>query len=259
MEILLWDQELSHGISRIPDFRIRITDGTFSELVEVTSNRQRSVVYTEHAGASWVLNQVGSDAIPPGDETTRLKDVWGRIPALHDAYAMTFQETPPSIPVVLIAHTGRGASVICLPTTQGLPQEAFLRASLQLHDEVNLRPEDHHYLIGDVPNVYFYLPHNPLDRENDPFDHASELPPVKNDARGISFLVAPFMHGLRLSTLSLLYLTAYSHGMLVRYNPSAWSKLVGRVTGDRVLPLVRAATSVIEAAVPALVLEQIES
>ena len=127
MAILQWDQELSHGISRIPDFRIRITDGTFSELVEVTSNRERSVVYTEHAGASWVLNQVGSDAIPPGDETTRLKDVWGRIPALHDAYAMTFQETPPSIPVVLIAHTGRGASVICLPTTQGLPQEAFLR------------------------------------------------------------------------------------------------------------------------------------
>jgi hypothetical protein len=51
---------------------------------------------------------------------------------------------------------------------------------------------------------------------------------------------------LRLSTLSLLFVSAFGAGMFVRYHPTAWQNLLRLETGDRVLNVLRRSIDVIE-------------
>jgi lauroyl/myristoyl acyltransferase len=78
------------------------------------------------------------------------------------------------------------------------------------------------------------------------------IPPVKNDADGNIFLVAPHQ-GVRFSSLSLWFLTAYFLGMLSRYFPSKWLSLMGRTSGDSAWPLMKAASRKLEEIFPGLV------
>lgn len=64
--------------------------------------------------------------------------------------------------------------------------------------------------------------------------------------------------GLDLSSLSLLYLIAYSMGMLARYYPSKWLSLLNSSKGDFAFPLMKAATTVVENRFPQLVLQELE-
>ncbi len=87
----------------------------------------------------------------------------------------------------------------------------------------------------------------------------AKLPPIKTDREGRTYVVEPFPNGLDLSSLSLLYLIAYSMGMLARYYPSKWLFLLNSGKGDFAFPMMKAATRLVEDWFPVLVLRELKS
>jgi len=57
-----------------------------------------------------------------------------------------------------------------------------------------------------------------------------------------------FTTGTYLSSLLSLYAVSFALGMIVRYHPAAWADLMGRTTGDRMFPILRAAGRVVRRA-----------
>jgi hypothetical protein len=78
------------------------------------------------------------------------------------------------------------------------------------------------------------------------------------DGKGDSWLVAP-VERVHLIQLVVLYMAAFSLGTLVRYHPSLWLELSAQPRGDRTLPLLRAATEVIETTLPELLIRHFRS
>lgn len=72
-----------------------------------------------------------------------------------------------------------------------------------------------------------------------------------------SYLVYPLEDGTVISKTSRMYCLAYFLGMLVRYNPTAWSSLITKRSGDRYLPLLKSATDMIESEYPKLMLRML--
>jgi hypothetical protein len=87
----------------------------------------------------------------------------------------------------------------------------------------------------------------------------TQLPPLKSDARGQTYLVTPLSGGVRASTLSLLFTASYALGMLARYYPTQWLGLLGRQKGDFTLPLLKATIRLIQTRFPSLILRELTS
>jgi len=56
-----------------------------------------------------------------------------------------------------------------------------------------------------------------------------------------------------------LYAVSFALGMIVRYHPAAWADLMGRTTGDRMFPILRAADELVEEHFPELVVQELET
>ncbi len=240
-----WMGHLAGRLDRLADLGVGVQRGTFTELLRVTGNEERIATFVgpERVRMPWSI--ADTTAIPAGHAIS-LKEVVGRVPELPPSYERTFATHAPMHPTAI--HSLDSTTTIVLPETAlGLPDEAHLRAELQLPHDVNIRIAEHHPLLGAVTHYHFGLFHPSL------AEMMTSLPPVRNDRAGRIYPVAPLDFGgtrAAVSSLAVLYMIAYMMGMLVRYHPSVWLALTSRESGDLMLPLLQAAVAVVEERFP---------
>ncbi len=249
-----WGGELAGGPSKLPDVKIAVTSGTFTELAVATKNIERSLVFSHHRLRSSLV-QEGTSQFGAAKDPVRisLREVLSRIPDLTDMFQVTFSTLSACHPAYVELYNDLQASYYVLPTKVGLPSTANLRQAFQLHPQISIDPSDHYHTVGHVRGLYFYI-----NRETSPPEWPGSVLHVKNDGRTIPYLVEPLTGGINLSSLSLLFLVSFAMGMLVRYHPSQWAMLAGQGRGNAMLPLLSAAARLIEHHFPELVLEEVE-
>lgn len=234
-----WQRTLSGGARGMGDLQIRIEAGTFSQLTSATRN-----VQSFRGGRANPLLERGAEEVPPGTVLTA-RDVWARIPRLAGAFEATFEEP---------AYLYRGSEAFTAPGGSQLFLRPFSpRARVLEPEEVRTRLQ---------------LPGNVAIRRSS-WSKGHEYALSLRSAGGMgwtgllwgsdSTVVAPFAGGLRLSSLSTLFISAYILGMLVRYHPTRWADLVHRGDGDVALPLVREAAHSIQADFPGALSEALQT
>jgi YaaC-like Protein len=247
-----WKNELGQDINRIIDLPLEISRGTFTELSLATSNQEVSnIIWTGNYQAShYQLNQLGTASIDL-PTTISLREVLTRLPDVRGAYEEVTGERSFCIPsLVELYNPNYGAWLYLLDSGKGLPGREELIRLFSLAGDARIDYDSNHHKLGNISNAGFWIP----ETENREFIAELDLPPIKDDSAGMNHLVPPFSSGLQLSTLSLLFLTSYAIGMLVRYFPSVWSRLVAGHS-DRMVPLLKLSVDTVEHRFPGLILE----
>ena len=249
-----WQNVLSGGIDKLPDLPLKITGGTFAVLSKATSNVDRCLVHGVPISdpPRHLLLRAGTATIKT-PTTINIQMVLERVPDWSTTYATTFGSSPKCFQAMLvILSENTQTDVHILETELGLPDACDIRSAIGLPADIPLSPSD---LVGlyKVNNIFYRINHASQS------ELLAKLPPIKSDREGNTYVVEPLPNGLDLSSLSLLYLIAYSMGMLARYYPSKWLSLLNSNKGDFAFPLMKAATTVVEDRFPQLVLQELES
>jgi hypothetical protein len=247
-----WEATLTGGLTQIPNLTISVGEGTFSELATATSNTERFRIFLAPYPRKRGLKTKGTETLSSG-MTVTIREVLARLPELSRHFQRTFKEFPECFPAfVMMLSPETQTDVDVLDLYGNLPDDARIRASLGLPPDLVLARRGEHPLVGPIPNVGFRLLHKSLD------EFFEKSPPIVNDRDETIFLVARLQVGLRLSSLSYHMLIAYAMGMIVRYYPSQWSRLVTGGRGDYALPILRASVSLVETNLPRLILLDLE-
>jgi hypothetical protein len=249
-----WQNNLSRGIDQLPDLPLKITGGTFAVLSRATKNVERCLIHTapKSAPPHYPLSRIGTTTLNT-PTTINVKMVLERVPDLNNIFATTFSSSPKSYPaIVFFLSEVTQTDIQILETQLGLPDIDYIRSVFAVPADEPLSILDEAWPYK-VKNIHYRIKHASMS------ELLAKLPPVKSDRDGNTYVVEPFPDGLDLSTLSLLYLIAYSMGMLARYYPSKWLSLLNSSKGDFAFPLMKAATTVVEDRFPQLVLQEMES
>lgn len=248
-----WKNVLSGGIDKLPDLPLKITGGTFEVLSKVTNNVDRCFIYGVPISylPDYLLSRAGTTIIKT-PTTINIKMVLERVPDLSNIFATTFGSSPKcfqAMPVIISENTQTDVHI--LETKLGLPDAGDIRSAIGLPADFPLSSSE---TVGrfEVKNIFYRINH--LSRS----ELLAKLPPTKSDKEGNAYIVGPLPDGLNLSLLSMLYLIAYSMGMLARYFPSKWLLLLNSSKGDFAFPLMKSATTIIEDRFPQLVLQELE-
>ena len=246
-----WDATLAAGIHKIPELHAQATAGTFTELLAVTRNTQRSHILSWPFPATIPIERDSDPASIKSGLHFTLKDVLARMADLAGLYETTFAEHSKCYPgQVHFQNTQSAVSIY--PSRLGLPEEAVLRTDLQLPPGATFTQGPYSFDIWGNAAVTFTWPHA------NPDEGKKMLPPVTLDQNGHTFITSPFADGTVLSSLALLYVLAYITGMLARYFPSRWAAANTRSVGDSHFPLLNEALSVLERNFPQLVVAELE-
>lgn len=251
--------DVAQGIAKLPDLPLKITGGTFDVLSKATSNVERCLVDRVPISdpLRHLLLRPGTTTIAT-PTTINIKMALERVPDLSTIFATTFGSSPKCFPaMLLILSEDTQTDVRILETELGLPDVDAIRSVFGLPADVPLQPSDApwQYRVGNRlyrRNIFYRVNHSSK------AELLAKLPPIKSDREGTTYVVEPMPNGLDLSSLSLLYLIAYSMGMLARYYPSRWLSLLNSSKGDFAFPLMKAATTVVEERFPQLVLQELE-
>jgi hypothetical protein len=181
-----------------------------------------------------------------------LKEIISRIPDLTGLNYVTFG-LGASHPTYIQNYQDLQRDFYISPVGEKIPNPTDIRRDFNIHPEFDIHEHDYYYPVGRIQGLEFKI-----HRENSPAGMHFNLIPVKNDGRGIPYMVEPLAHGIRLSSLSLLFLVSYALGMIVRYHPSHWAVLAGTGPGDSIRPLLNTAAQTVERRFPELVLDEIE-
>jgi hypothetical protein len=244
-----WQGILSQeGIDGLPNLLLNITtSGTFRMLSEVTRNVDRCLVHEVFVSHSprYLLSRTGTATItiePP--ITISIKMVLERLVDLGTIFATTFESPPQCFQVLLrIRSEDTGTDICVLDTELEMPDVGHIFPTLG-------QPTSK--LLDGINGTFYCINHASKS------ELLAKLPPIKSDMEGKTYIVRPLPNDLDLSTLALLYLIAYSMGMLARYFPSKWQSLLNSSKGDFAFPLMKAATRVVEERFPQLVLQELE-
>jgi len=254
-----WQHALAQGIDQLPDLPLKITGGTFAVLSKATSNVDRCLVQGVplHLPPGHLLSRAGTTTITI-PTTITIKMVLERVPDLSTLFATTFGGSPKCFQAMLvILSETTETDVHILETDLGLPDVDDIRSAFGLPADVPLQPSDApwQYAVNNIlyrRNIFYRIKHSSKS------ELLAELPPIKSDRESNIYVVEPLPNDLDLSSLSLLYLIAYSMGMLARYYPSKWLSLLNSSKGDFAFPLMKAATTLVEDRFPQLVLQELE-
>ncbi len=255
-----WQNVLSGGIGKLPDLPLKITGGTFGVLSEVTSNIERCLVrgVPIPTPPRHLLSRTGTTTIKT-PTTISIKMVLERVPDLSTTFATTFGSSPKcfqAMPIILSEDTQTDVHI--LETELGLPDVDDIRSATGLAVDIPLQPSDAPWEY-EVNNILYHRHIWYRIKHSSKAELLAKVPPIKSDREGNTYIVELLPNGLDLSSLSLLYLIAYSMGMLARYYPSKWLSLLNSSKGDFAFPLMKAAIRVVEERFPQLVLQELES
>jgi YaaC-like Protein len=241
------------GIDQLPNLPLKITGGTFGALSKVTSNVERCLIHAVPLSAPphHPLSRAGTTTIRT-PATISMKMVLERLPDLSAIFATTFGSSPKCYQaIIFFLSEDTQTTISILGTELGLPNADEIRSAFGLPADVPFSTLDRVGLYK-VKNISYHINHS---SESDLLE---KLPPIKCDREGNTYVIEPLPDGSDLSSLSLLYLIAYSMGMLARYFPSKWLSLLKSNKGDFAFPLLKAATTVVEERFPQLVLQGLE-
>jgi hypothetical protein len=85
LTVLNWQQTLAGGIKTVPNLRLKVANGTFTELAEATPRVDRASVYAAPYPKTMAIRTASPAAMPVGWSMS-LRDLLGRIPELHNIY-----------------------------------------------------------------------------------------------------------------------------------------------------------------------------
>ncbi|MHB1069792.1 MAG: YaaC family protein [Gemmatimonadaceae bacterium] len=225
------------------DAGVSIEAGTFAELCEAVQNTEMIDVdcYPERA---YIL--AGAAPMPAPGAIVSFGAVLERMPQIRDLYR-TATGRPLRNWEASVKSEGRGLVIDVMANDNAILPEARLR-ELTEGDQGRVEEDIHPWAeIPDSRSIAIHLPVESTDA------WARHLAHVVAPGKYASFLAEPFDDGTNLPTIAMTFIASYVLGMLVRYYPSQWARMVSRLAGDPLLPVVRAVNGVV-AGYPAMCL-----
>ena len=228
------------SIDKLAELKLKFVKGTFTDLSQATKNEEYAEFVWINPYRIWQEN--GTTELEPGYEIT-LKEVLARIQDIEYLFTVTFREPSCCYPAI-IRGTSEQLSVhvssehvrrnLGLPNMDILSKCEICKIFPMFRDAKQ-----------DVDGAYR-------------FGGSESCPPIRNDQQRNAFLVAPLSNGDVLSSLSFLYLISYATGMLARYYPSQWGRLMHGSKGDWLFPLIKSVLTIVEERFPELTLLTLE-
>ena len=231
LQISDWGQELSSGLNKIGNLRIRLTNGLFHDLLTSTSNR----FYFRH-NSSGVNLSIGAQIPPVGSELT-LQEIAARVPDVSNQYN---------------AWTGESFPSVLLNSLQ------VDRASGLYKFAVDKRG------AGEIDNV-FPMSHFP---SRSVVEDGNNLVVESTSADGVFFaqrvgwmnigdvvLYGPLESKLYVTPLAACLILSFVLGMLCRYFPTTWINIARTEKGDAFYPLATRLLDWTEETFPAMVVD----
>ena len=240
LETVDWQHTLSGGIRNVLELRIRATEGTFGELVDVCLHLRTLQLF------SGPTNEMGSTGQRLGDVRFATD---GSQMTLGDLLSRLLQ-TGLAFPEV----TDRRASMFAFARLASHPPGVHLAFPLfGIPEELRNLEDGKNIYVGSSNQIAPALGKGDdagdcliLVRRNDDA-HLNELPVSHFGGEGQFMVVMlDFPNGDKLTEFVKLYLVSYILGMLARYHPSIWTALLRNEKGDFAQPLLVDAVEAIE-------------
>ena len=239
LEVVDWQNTLSGGIKHVLELRIRATNGTFRELVDVCWHLNTVYLF------SGPTNERVSSGQPLGD----LRFAADRSLLTLDDLISRLKQTGHEYPR-LINRSGKtfsGARIASHP-----PGVHLAFPLVGIPDELRKLEDGRNILIGSSNQVAPGLRQGDdagdclifVRQENNA--HYDALPVSHYGSGEFMSVILDFPNGDKLTEFIKLYLVSYVLGMLVRYHPSMWVALMRNENGDFVQPLLVDAVEAIE-------------
>ncbi|PUU90583.1 MULTISPECIES: YaaC family protein [Halanaerobium] len=249
LETTSWNNVLCQGISRIPDLKVKINNGTFLELWEVTKNTEIFSVFTNIYPNRMDISISRNEDDNIGNNIA-FKEVLSRIPELSRIFEQTFDDYSKCYKSIAKKHS-RYIKISILESGLGLPDKDLIKEEFKLPNDIDIEEKDDHDLIRGAKNISFSIPCSSLE------EFKERVPLIKNDNEQNIYIVTP-IDNVKVSSLLNIYLTSFFLGMFVRYYPTHWMKLITNSNGDFSYPILKKSISVIEHKFPRLIFEKLE-
>jgi hypothetical protein len=256
-----WKDQLSKGLQELPNLRIEVQNGTFTELQKVTENAEQFSI--DESGFGRHRTIIGN----PTDETVKqgtsltVRNVLSRIPDLRHLYKKTFQTSPECYKsdVQLWGNVNNKNSSVRVSIIEPKNSDSLsfdqINANLRLPSGINPDISEGEDRGEKVTRYSFALPYQSEDDLKQVF---AQLPAIQNDQDGYIFFVSPLDDGTRLSSFASLFIMAYVMSILARYYPSTWISIINRTKGDFAYPIMKAALSLVQEMFPELILQRLQ-
>jgi hypothetical protein len=218
------------------DLVFSMSKGTFRELIEVTDN----VTYLR-ANCSGVNWKVGFD-MPDISATFSLKDISNCYPDIsHTIKSWTGIEIPCAqmssfVPKdseyeIQLEHVNDESIVSLL-----FPKEFF--------QDISIDHNENSYLIK-IPNSF---------GPNFTQKWVSAFGRI-----GDAYIIPPFVQGIKLNLISVMFSTSYALSMISRYHPSVWQNIIRGIEHDRILPFILNILDLLQGKYPQVILDYLQS
>lgn len=221
------------GDSGPEDIQIKVTQGTFHELLDATGNSETLAIDQPSPGQTTGTQHFVQNLPPPntGSQLT-LIDLISRIPGVKEHYEQAFGT---------MAHCHYGRAHILLGSfcttiwrgELGLPAPEQLRTSLGIAPSADAT-------VTPNESVDFRIQLKAGETMSDYFPSVVEL------ERTAHVFVERFPGGWSLSRIASYFAASHAMSMLVRYHPTRWTKLVNHAPGDRLIPVLDRLRSLIQ-------------
>ena len=229
------------SINKLAELKLKFVKGTFTDLSQATKNEEQAEFVWINTYRIWQEN--GTTELEPEYEVT-VKEVLARIQDIAHSFTVTFKEPSCCYPAII----------------SGSSEQIAVHVSNE-HVRRNLELPNMDILSKSEICEIFPMFRDAKQDSNEAYwfrGSCDELPPIRNDQQGNAFLVAPLSNECVLSSLSFLYLISYATGMLARYYPSQWGRLMHGSKGDWLFPLIKSVLTVVEERFPELTLLTLE-
>jgi hypothetical protein len=226
-----WEQVLKTPGKSVLDLSVSICEGSYSELAEVTNDSILLQCETISGGATLAsTTRILGETSP---KTITFHDLISREPSVNTLFREITGNEPNAYPGTVL-DTGRALQVRLLSDpVAGIASPEKIRSIFKIaaDTEIDLESPDARSYVS----YYSYrLPH--LEGGN----YSQECPIVELPRdRDLRYMIAPWPNSGYLSPLLRCFVEAYMIGMLARYFPSLWMRLIRSQKGDASFPLVR--------------------
>jgi len=234
LEVKNWSTVLSNR--QFEDLQISVGEGSFSELLSGTQNRNYLRVGADAVNFSNALK------MPEKECLINFRDLFNFLPDLNREFSVWINEP---LPFLLYSPTH---------TTQGIPN----RTIISVYDTS---------VTDDLVEQIFperYCPERTITRFERhviiKYESAAWAPNFTQKWHGAFGLgelciVPPLKDDVGLNSLGAMFAVSYVLGMMARYYPSTWISLGQVQRGDRILPLINRFLSFVQEVYPQAILD----
>ena len=243
LEVVDWGHTLSGGIKNVLELKIKATDGTFRELVDVCPNIQNEQCFYFPTKTKVVVDHdLGPIKFASDGGLLSLDDLLSRLMQTASDYQGITERKSKWFPVVVTVHSTETHFALISPHVLPELLELVDEKSVFVQQTLKTWPNIE---IETIPQVSLVFKHETEKAHQRKF-------PVFHYAEGHQTMtgILDFPNKDKLSEFFKLYLVSYALGMLARYYPSKWMALLLNAPGDFAQPLLVKAIQAIESDFP---------